>query len=131
MAKPKKPPKPGNPVKQADADAFDLFVSKWQDALNLRDWRIEKSSKHSRELAEIHSMDLKARLAVYKLAADFGADKPITGQSLEEIACHEVLHVFLHELIEFAKLPGGKEDDIESAEHRVIQTLVRLLVPEN
>jgi hypothetical protein len=123
--------KPANPVKQADSDAFDLYLLKWQDRLNLNDWRIERSPKPARtSLAEVSSMDLKARLAIYKIGADFGDTKPVTSQSLEEIACHEVLHVLLYELIAFARDPKSQDVDVDSAEHRVIHTLVRLLVPE-
>lgn len=122
----KKPP--ANPVTQSDADAFAMYVREWQDRLNLNDWRIVRSAKPAARanMAEVVRRDLPARLATYRIGADFGAI-PVTGQSVEEIACHEVLHVFLYELIEHAK---ANSDDLASAEHRVIQTLVRLLVPE-
>jgi hypothetical protein len=51
----------------------------------------------------------------------------VTAQTVEEIACHEVLHVFLHEYKEFI-LAGADEEDIMSAEHRIVNTLVGLLV---
>ena len=125
----KKPPL--NPVKVSDADAFALCVHRWQSALNLMDWRIERDGRESKTaMAEINRFSLKDRLATYRIGADFGA-RPVTAQSLEEIACHEVLHVFLCELIEFAKDKDGRPEDLESAEHRVVNTLVRLLVPEN
>jgi hypothetical protein len=114
---------PPNPVTVADADGFAMAVMKWQDLLNLHDWRIERSAKPAAKsnMAEINSFDLKARLATYRIGADFGS-VPVTETSVDKIACHEVLHVFLHELLE------AGEDEIDSAEHRVINTLVRLLV---
>lgn len=124
----KKPP--ANPVTPGAADAFAMCVHQWQDKLNLNDWRIVRSSKPAAKanMAEVNTLDLEARLATYRIGADFGA-VPVTGQSIEEVACHEVLHVLLHELLEYAKRPDAS--DVASAEHRVIHTLVKLLVPDN
>jgi hypothetical protein len=121
---------PPNPVKVSDADAFAMMVHKWQSALNMLDWRIERDGTASKsDMAEVTRMSLKDRFATYRIGEDFG-NRPVTEQSVEEIACHEVLHVFLCELIEFAKGRGSLPEDIDSAEHRVVHTLVRLLVPE-
>lgn len=130
MAKPRAHP---NQVTPAASDAFAMRMKHWQSELNLHDWRIERSPrKASRNaLAEVTSMSLKDRLAVYKLGEDFGDTKAVTEQSLDEIACHENLHILLCELIEFARDKDAKPEDIDAAEHRVIHTLVRLLVPEN
>lgn len=125
------PKKSGNPVTPAAADGFALRMKHWQAELNLHDWRIERSPRPAGRdaLAEVTSMSLKDRLAVYKLGQDFGETKPVSEQSLDEIACHETLHILLHELIEFAKERGSSPEDIDAAEHRVVHTLVRLLVP--
>lgn len=125
----KKPPP--NPVTTGDADAFALFAHKWQAELNLQDWRIERSSKAcgKANMAEINKISLPDRLATYTIGADFGA-KPVTAQSVEEIACHEMVHVFLHEFKEVCRDQTSTEDAIMAAEHRVVNTLVRLLVPE-
>jgi hypothetical protein len=119
---------PANPVKQSDSDAFTLYVREWQDRLNLNDWRIEKSSKPAAKanMAEVVRTSLPDRLAVYRIGTDFGSI-PVTAQSVEAIACHEVLHVFLHEYKEFIRAGAG-EEDIMSAEHRIVNTLVGLLV---
>lgn len=127
----KKPP--ANAITPAASDAFALRMKQWQDALNLNDWRIERSPRPAgrNSLAEVTSMSLSDRLAIYKLGTDFGETKPVSDHSLNETACHESLHILLHELIEFSKQKGADEADVEAAEHRVIHTLVRLLVPEN
>lgn len=119
-----------HPVTQNDRDAFALFVQKWQEALNLNDWRIVPSSKRAAKanMAEVCGMDLKARLATYRIGDDFGAT-PVTGHSLEETACHELMHVRLFELIQLARDPQSSDDAIASAEHAVIIAIVRLLVP--
>lgn len=127
-----KPPHP-NAVTPAASDAFSMRMKHWQAELNLLDWRVERSPKQAgrNTLAEVTSMSLKDRLAVYKLGADFGDTKPVTEHSLDEISCHEMCHILLCELIEFAKDKDSKPEDIDAVEHRVIHTLVRLLVPEN
>ena len=121
-----KKPQP-NPVTPQGRDCFAMYVHKWQELLNLGDWRIEQSPKPAAKanMAEVDRLDLKARLATYRIGSDFGGT-PVTDMSIEQIACHEVLHVFLHELLEFARQGG---EDVDSAEHRVINSLVRVLVP--
>jgi hypothetical protein len=124
-------PRPeANPVTPAAADAFAMRMKHWQDALNLNDWRVERSPRPAgrNAMAEVTSMSLKARLAVYRLGSDFGENMPVTEQSVDEIACHESLHILLCELIEFARDKDTKAEDLEGVEHRVIHTLVRLLV---
>lgn len=112
-----------NRLTAADAKAFHGYIKKWQGLLNLHDWRVERSAKTSKAMAEI-SMSLGDRLAVYRLGADFGDSTPVTPHSLESTACHELLHVLLHELV------NASDDSLESIEHRVINTLEKLLVPE-
>jgi hypothetical protein len=122
-----------NPVTATDEDAFALFVHEWQNKLNLNDWRIARSSKSAGKanMAEVNRMDMGARLATYAIGQDFGAT-PVTGQSVEEIACHEVLHIFLKELIETAKEASTvTQETLDGVEHRVIHVLVNLLVPKD
>jgi len=66
-----------------------------------------------------------ARLATYRLG-DFGAEK-ITPESLDKTALHELLHVFLHDLMMVATDPKSSDEDIEMQEHRVINLLENLL----
>lgn len=127
MAKKKEPP--ANPV-TPEADAlFAMHIREWQHKLNLRDWRIERSNKPAGKgnAAEIAKCDLAARLATWQVGADFGS-MHVNETTVEQMACHEVLHVFLKELIEFCR-ENDKPEDMESAEHRVINSLVHLLVP--
>jgi hypothetical protein len=126
----KKKPEPPNPVTPQARDCFAMRVREWQDRLNLNDWRIEPSSKPAGKanMAEINRFDFKARMATYTIGADFGST-PVTDMTIEEIACHEVLHVFLHEMLAVAQDPAASPDDLASIEHRVIHSLVRVLVP--
>lgn len=66
-----------------------------------------------------------ARLAVYRLGC-WGEEK-ITPESLEKTAVHELLHILLHDLIATAE---NKNNDIEAAEHRVVNVLEQLLTKD-
>jgi len=70
-----------------------------------------------------------ARLAVYRLG-DFGAEK-VTPESLDQTALHELLHVFLHDLMTVAQDPKSSQDEIEMQEHRVINLLEKLLFKDS
>ena len=70
-------------------------------------------------------INASARLATYRLG-DFGAEK-ITPESLDQTALHELLHVFLHDLMTVAQDPKSSQDEVEMQEHRVINLLEKLL----
>jgi hypothetical protein len=110
---------------QDDAQIFAQSVKKWQEVLNLGDWRIEKGIKPAKQAMASVEFNESARLAVYRLG-DFGAEK-ITPDSLDKTALHELLHVLLHDLLMTATDPKSSDDDIEMQEHRVINLLENLL----
>lgn len=110
-------------------DAFAIAMLKWQDALNLKGWRLVRDDKPAAKanMAEIFRMSLSDRLAVYRVGQDFGT-VPVTEQSVDEIACHEALHVLLHPLMEACKEAATTADEmIDGFEHEVINTLVAQL----
>ena len=108
-----------------DAKLFALSVRKWQQVLSLGDWRIEKGSKPAKQAMASVEFTPNARLAVYRIG-DFGAEK-ITPESLDRTALHELLHIFLHDLMTVAQDPKSSQDEIEMQEHRVINLLENLL----
>jgi hypothetical protein len=110
---------------QQDAELFAQSVKKWQQVLSLGDWRIEKGSKPAKEAMASVEFNQTARLATYRLG-DFGAEK-ITPESLDKTALHELLHVFLHDLMCVATDPKSSDEEIEMQEHRVINLLENLL----
>jgi hypothetical protein len=119
-----------NELTPLDMDAFDVFMRSWQGKLGLDDWRIVRSLKKPRKgvMAEVLKRDLGQRLASYRVGMSFGATE-VSPHSLEQTAVHELLHVLLFELIELAKDENTPAVVLESAEHRVINILERLLVP--
>jgi hypothetical protein len=110
-----------NEVTDADCQAFDGYVQKWQRILNLADWRIERGTKRAKAgiMADI-GMDPEARLAGYRIGVNFGAAE-VTPDALERTALHELLHVFLFDL----KHADGDKSGIE---HRLINVLEKLLM---
>jgi hypothetical protein len=130
MAKPKPPA--ANPVTPAASDAFDLYVRQWQTRLNMSDWRIHRSNKAAgkRNMAEVTQMDLEARLASYRIGADFGGT-PVTERSVERTALHELLHVFLHPMLSAAQDRSVTAEQLNGIEHAAIHVLVDLLAPED
>ncbi len=114
---------------QDDAQIFAQSVKKWQQVLSLGDWRIEKGSKPAKQAMASVEFTEAARLAVYRLG-DFGAEK-ITPESLDKTALHELLHIFLHDLMMVATDPKSSDEDIEMQEHRVINLLENLLTKDS
>ncbi len=108
-----------------DAEIFAKSVKKYQLLLSLGDWRIEKGSKPAKAAMASVEFNASARLATYRLG-DFGAEK-ITPESLDKTALHELLHIFLHDLMCVATDPKSSDEDIEMQEHRVINLLENLL----
>ena len=112
-----------------DAKIFAQSVKKWQQVLSLGDWRIEKGSKPAKQAMASVEFNEGARLATYRLG-DFGAEE-ITPESLDKTALHELLHIFLHDLVSVATDPKSTEDEIEMQEHRVINLLENLLTKDS
>jgi len=108
-----------------DAAYFAQSVKKWQQVLSLGDWRIEKGVKPAKAAMASVEFNDAARLATYRLG-DFGAEK-ITPDSLDKTALHELLHVFLHDLMVTATDPKTSDEQLEAQEHRIINLLERLL----
>lgn len=123
------PKPPANPVSQEAAEKFAAYVATWREVLSLGDWRIAVSEKRSprKVMAEVVKFDLEQRSASIRLGRDFG-NVPVTDHNLKETALHEVLHVFLHELITVAQTEMVDPDTLSSAEHRCINVLEKLLV---
>ena len=112
-----------------DSALFAQSVRKWQQVLNLGDWRIEKGLKPAKNAMASVEFNEGARLATYRLG-DFGAEK-ITPESLDKTALHELLHIFLHDLMCVATDPKSSDEDIEMQEHRVINLLENLIYKDS
>lgn len=107
---------------------FAGYIDLWQGRMNLKDWRIQPGMKPATGAMASMSIDAASHLAVWRIGKHFGTE-PVTAQTLEATAVHELLHVLL---ADFALAIESKASDelIAAAEHRVINTLERLLVPK-
>jgi len=108
---------------EQDAE-FDHFVAVWQAKLNLQDWRIERGPSRAKGAMASVDCNYGARLATYCTG---GWPTPVTSASIEATVAHELLHVLLKEVLHLTAAEAG-EDVLESAEHRVINTLEKLLM---
>jgi hypothetical protein len=104
---------------------FDRYVEYWQKCLSLHNWRIERVKKPAKDAMASIAFDPGAKLATYRLG-DFGATE-ITPESLSKTALHEILHVFLHDLIEGASDGRCNPEQLEALEHSVINVLEKVL----
>ena len=120
--------KDSNAPTEAQAAEFDRYIAKWQIYLNLRDWRIERGARPAKDAMASVEFNSEARLAVYRLG-DFGSTK-ITPHSLESTALHELLHVFLRDLVEAVRF-RARADELEAIEHRAINVLEHLLLTKD
>jgi hypothetical protein len=111
-----------------DAEEFWAALSRWQGELSLTGWRITPSPTPSKYMAEMAKWDWKQRQVSCRLGLNWKAT-PVTHAAIEQTAVHELLHVLLYPLIETVRANGAAED-ILAAEHAVINTLERLLVPD-
>lgn len=79
-------------------------------------------------MAEVFSRDSHYRLATYGVGSDFGST-PVTKETLDSTALHEVAHIFLMGLIQ-AAIDHKEGNETLAEEHRIIHILERLLVPQ-
>jgi len=112
-----------------DAEYFAQSVKKWQQVLNLGDWRIEKGLKPAKNAMASVEFNDAARLATYRLG-DWGAEQ-LTPSSLDKTALHELLHIFLYDLLCVATDPKASDEQREKEEHRIINLLEQLLTTKD
>ena len=120
-------PAPVSPVSPDDRIAFEAYLLAWQDRLGLQDWRIRLAKKNAsaQNMAEAKIFHVN-RMANIFLGRDFGG-AGVSPQTLEATALHELLHVFLCELVNQTEY-GIDGEPLQSAEHRVIHVLEKLLL---
>jgi len=103
---------------------FDRLVKVWQAKLNLQDWRIERGMRAAVGAMASVKPNYGARLATYRTGAGWPT---ATTADIEATVVHELLHVVLFELTHLTAA-GASADVLESAEHRVVNTLEKLLM---
>lgn len=103
---------------------FDRLVLVWQERLNLMDWRIERGIRPAVGAMASVKNNYPARLATYRTGAGWPT---ATTKDIEATVVHELLHIALCELLHLTAA-SASADVLESAEHRVVNTLEKLLM---
>ena len=103
---------------------FDRLIKVWQQKLNLQDWRIERGMRPAVGAMASVKHNYGARLATYRTGAGWPTATTI---DIEATVIHELLHVMLAELLHLTTAQAAA-DVLESAEHRVVNTLEKLLM---
>ena len=117
--------KPINKVNAEQAKEFEEQILYWRDVLGLHRWRIERGQRPAKDAMASVEFNDDAKLVTYRLG-DFGATE-INHKSLSMTALHEVLHVFLHELVVVAQAKGVDPVELEAVEHSAINVLESVL----
>ncbi len=107
--------------------AFRKACLKWQQQLGLQDWRlmfeldrVSPSDRHARVLYNIQS---RAAKLTYCARSE-------TDQSIERLALHEMLHLLAAEMLALAGTRAdNSHEDVIREEHRVIERLLKVLLP--
>lgn len=115
-------------LNRSEAIAFGKLMREWQEKLNLRDWRVSKIRGNADAMCEVH-ITYEDRLAAWRLGDWAGESRGL--HELTTTACHEMLHVLLAELSALATSDEtATTEQVDAAEHRIINTLTNLLVPK-
>lgn len=108
---------------EQDAE-FDRLVKVWQKKLNLQDWRLERGIRPAVNAMASVKVNYGARLATYRTGPGWPT---ATTADIEATVVHELTHVMLAELLHLTAASAAA-DVLESAEHRVVNTLEKLLM---
>lgn len=111
-------------ITQEHRAKFQAALEKWQDELNLRDWRIRLIEKPAKKtvMSEV-DIDIEARVAKVALSPVWKLEP--SDSEIDQTALHELLHIMLKPLLEAAKIKN--ESLVGSVEHSVINTLERVM----
>lgn len=111
---------------EQDAE-FDGYMRKWQERLNLNNWRIERSPKPGRacDMASV-SVSVADRLAVYR-TGKFNDRSP---HELDSTALHEAVHILLAPY-KAACMANHGEDAVMGEEHAIVVLFEKLLLKKD
>lgn len=107
--------------------AYRKACLKWQQLLGLGDWRLmfELDRESSAELHArvLYNVANRAAKLIYCTRSE-------TDQSVERQALHEMLHLLTADMLELAgDRADGSHADVVKEEHRVIERLLKVLLP--
>lgn len=106
---------------------FMSAIFGWQERFGLQKWSLIKSSIPSKYMAEVDfEKDKSHKMARVKVGTDWKSTEP-NEENISSVACHEVLHVLLYDLIEYSREHPYDGNGILEKEHEVINSIERAI----
>jgi len=109
---------------------FKRHARKWLANFGLVSWEVVylHTELLAPRLAEC-GIDPSGNFADLTLGTAWG-DMPRTSECMDQVACHEVLHILLAKLTTIASERWTTERELEDEEHVVIRALLQFLFPK-
>jgi len=117
-----------NKTTQKDFEYFKDRCNFWQEFFGLINWKIYLDHKKTDVLASCYT-DYCGQVATLTLSTSW--NMPVTKESLNVSAIHEVLEIMLSPLMSMAKSRVWDYEDYEKEHHSIIRTLERLFTVKN
>jgi len=116
-----------NPVLPKHKQKLYEYIRKWQDLLSLHRWRIFPSKLPTKAMAELKFDKDNSHKLVSLLVGNDWKNTPITDESLELTAIHEMIHILLFEYKEAVREEPYNEGRQMEVEHTIVHVLEKLL----
>jgi hypothetical protein len=108
-----------------DFEYFQKVASDLINILGLQCWHVKFTHQKDPDNVAYCSSDLEAMSATLCLGIDW--EEPVTTELVRDAARHEVFELFFAEMNHLSKMRYVNEKQIDSARHRIIQTLLNVM----
>lgn len=107
---------------------FKEEVDRYATILGLNEWDIQCShGKIEGDVVANVSTNYRGLMAHIRLNKN-AKDQYTTAKKVSQLAAHEVLHIFMTEFDDLARARYCMEAELDVAEHRIVNTLDKILV---
>lgn len=109
---------------------FEWYAKEWAShfGVSLR-WQINVDWAEDSEVMKRYAQvwyDCESRKALIEISKRYDCRIPPTDQLLAEAAVHEVIHVLLAQLADYAEEGAPRSVNLIGIEHEIVQTLVQI-----
>lgn len=120
---------------EAHLATFEWYVKEWacHFGVDLR-WQIRCIWSHDPESARRYAAvtyNCDSRMAVVELTNAYSDVVPLTDHILADSACHEVIHILLGPLADYAEAGAPRGVGVIGIEHEIVQTLVQIAMRDH
>lgn len=102
---------------------FTKFSEQWRLRLGLTDWDVYYVHKKVDDVYARTNWDNGGRIATITLSTVWDEIRPLNNRELEKVACHEMLHVALADIVAHGEARYITGEGLERAEHTLIRRL--------